>query len=193
MGVVFWRAYTDPLQYLDFIYNGALALLMIEFASLAGAIFMDPTATYVNEAGEPLPNQWRERLQVLGGVLFLGGIVPLFTGQYVLFGAFLLSLIGKLFAKSSTSGPVIYTLYLLVFATLFGTAFFSETISSAFPLPQAVYDARPADAEGGAVDYPEMLLAWGIVYYGLAALIELLFGLFWKPSNKPVPNYITVS
>lgn len=192
LGSLFWQAYLHPLQSLDFIYNGAIAFLLIELASLAGAIFLDPTAIYVNEAKEPLPNQWSQRLQTLMIVLFFGGLVPLFTGQYALLGMFLIGLISKVFAKSSTSGPVIYTLYAMVLITLFAAVFFADIIHDYFPLPEAVYDARPVDSEGSAVDYPEMLLAWGVVYYSLAALVELLFGLFWQPSDNDRPKYITV-
>jgi membrane protease YdiL (CAAX protease family) len=110
-----------------------------------------------------------------------------FTGQWLIALYFVVSLVGKAVYSRSIDAkrrlaPVaagIAMLLLSVFLVVFG----AQLIADLFPFPQEVKAARPSGQSGLFIDTPQTLMAWGVIYFVLISVCELM--IFRKAATGP--------
>jgi hypothetical protein len=174
---LFYSALINPVDFKDFIYKTGIMIFMVEFMSLhsSGMFF-----------GAAQKKQKRGRSVMSPGVKItmfafysLSVIVfASFTGQWLIALYFVVSLVSKAVYSRSIDAkqrlaPVaagIAMLLLSVFLVVFG----AQLIADWFPFPPEVTSARPAGQSGLFIDTPQTLMAWGVIYFILITVCELM-------------------
>lgn len=173
----FLLALLNPVSYVDFIVQTGIWLFLVEFLSIfvggMGKVrfrFAEILSTAIGFVTVAI-------FAIVFGWLFLGSIyLPII---------FLGSIIAKIFGWQAMSGqsyrdysiPLILGSLLVVFF-IFGPEFWVKL----FPFPENLNQYMPEDwvarqesgeISGEFVDRPQTMLAWGVIYFSLAAVIEL--------------------
>lgn len=168
LAVIFLNALLNPLANADFIFKTGMLLFLIEFFSVHSGVVLSSS-----EPGR------LSRLFLLGFYsAFVISLALIFSNPY-LPGLFLLSLAAKLFGARATPGRKASFRAWIFFALFLFTAFVVITIAGAylldsiFPFPQEIISQKPANSHGLFVDTPQTLVFWGVLYYSLAALVEI--------------------
>ena len=128
--------------------------------------------------------------------VFYGMFIVVFaamTGQWLGAVYFLVSLGGKVAYSKSINAeerlkPVAAGIAMLLLST-FTVVFTAGLLKKMFPFPHEVLSARPPGQSGLFIDSPQTLLVWGILYFSLMTLCEIL--IFRKSHGKATQTSFT--
>jgi hypothetical protein len=162
----FAKALLDPLNNIEFIFNTAPLLFIVEFLSIHSAgMLLSNSSKQMGKARYFLIPFYT--LFALGMGLAVGNIYPPVV--------FLLSLVVKLtFHRATPEGEVkIIVDAIVLVSTVFAVVIFADFLSSIFPFSNEVMRQKPTVSAGFFVDTPQTALIWGLLYYGLAIFFEV--------------------
>lgn len=175
---VFLRSLLNPVAHSEFIVKTGIWLFMAEFLSIPSS------------GGGGLINSFRATGNILGSAIGFSIIAVFaltfgwaFLGNLYLPLIFLGSTLVKIFERKAIASSNLYAIPLLLGSLVF--VFFilgPELLVRLFPLPKDFSQFAPpdwvvrherGDISGEFVDRPQTMLVWGIIYFTLAAVIEL--------------------
>lgn len=174
---LFLRALLDPSDFTDFIYRTGIMIFMIEFMSLHSSGMLFGTVRNKKDAGNVFTSlKVKAGLITLYSVLIAGFAAA--THQWLAAVYFIVSLIGKAAYSRSIDAqrrlePVAAGIVTLLLST-FVVVFTAPLLAKWFPFSSEVTAARPAGQGGLFIDTPQTLMAWGIIYFSLMTLCEIL-------------------
>lgn len=173
---LFGIALINPIEYIDFIYHGAIAIFIVEFLSIHSGFLFSPFVA----------NKNKYAIKVFIAMFIFYSLFALIFGLTMqsfyppLF--FCITLLSKFFwSKSSPTGvsmaAISIVIFLLVMIPVAGPENFWERL---FPFPIAFDQYRPESAGGLFTDMPQTVLVWGVLYYSILVIIEILLFKFGK-------------
>jgi hypothetical protein len=169
----YYGALRAPVGREGFIYGASIAMFVVEFLSLHAAGFMGGAR---GTMAKELPSlRSRIGLLVFYGAFAAGVGVAL--GAWVVVLYFLIDLAAKMLgAKAAPNRERFIVAFLVFMVTIFTVIGIPVRMwSEMFPMPPEVLNARPRNASGMFIDYPQTALVWGCAYFVVAAALEVLF------------------
>lgn len=168
---------TNPVYFKDFIYKTGIMIFMIEFMSLHSSGMFFGAAQKEGKTGKKVMTL-KVKIVMFA---FYNVIVITFasaTGQWLAALYFVISLASKAIYSRSIDAeqrlaPVAAGIAMLLLSTclvIFGAQF----LANWFPFPPEVTSARPSGQSGLFIDTPQTLMAWGMIYFSLMTLCELM-------------------
>ena len=179
---LFLYALLDPISNVNFIVQVGIWLFIAEFLSIfvsGGAGRRGGRFRFGDIVSNSIGFIVIALFAFVFGFLFLGSIfLPL-----IFMGSVLVKLFGK---KTATDLPpsTMYAIPLLLGSSLIVFLIGPEFWVHFFPFPEDYNQYVPSDwaarqasdeISGEFVDRPQTMLAWGIIYFGIAATINLLY------------------
>lgn len=152
-------------------------IFMIEFMSLHSSAMFFGTAHKEQKTGKKVMT-----LKVkIAMFAFYNVLVIVFAsaaGQWLAALYFFISLASKAIYSRSIDAekrlaPVAAGIAMLLLST-FLVVFGAQLIADWFPFPAEVKSARPSGQSGLFVDTPQTLMAWGMIYFTLITVCELM-------------------
>lgn len=179
LAVWFLSALLNPIAHVNFIVQTGIWLFLVEFFSIFVSGFGEKSVRFgfANILSTAFMFSIIAIFAIVFGWLFLGNIyLPLI---------FLGSTLAKIFGQQATSGESyrVYAIPLLLGSTLAVFMIEPEFWVNLFPFPENFNQFQPADwakriesgeISGEFVERPQTMLVWGIIYFTLAAVIELV-------------------
>jgi len=189
--VFFVRALLHPADFTDFIYKTGIMIFMIEFMSLHSSGMFFGAAQKQQAGSKVMTLKLKLTLFVFYGMFIV--VFAAMTGQWLGAVYFLVSLGGKVAYSKSINAeerlkPVAAGIAMLLLST-FTVVFTAGLLKKMFPFPHEVLSARPPGQSGLFIDSPQTLLVWGILYFSLMTLCEIL--IFRKSHGKATQTSFT--
>lgn len=179
---IFIGALLFPERHADFIFKSGLLIFVIEFMSIhSSGMFASDKIDITIGSRTKRSGHWFWRFFMIFIYSSFVGAFGIAVGNYFLPLMYFVSLISKVFVNRAAARPM--PMFVSIPLLLFSVGFVAATAewwASLFPFPEEVLGQKLPGSRGLFVDQPQTLLVWGIVYYFLLAVIELL--LFrWGP------------
>jgi len=174
---LFYRALIRPVEFVDFIYRTGIMIFMIEFMSLHSSGMLFGAAREARQNGKRvMPLKAKITLFIFYNIMVAG--IAAATGQWLAALYFFASLVSKAFFSRSIDSqrrmaPVAAGIAMLLLST-FVVVFAAPLLSHWFPFPSEVRSARPAGQSGLFIDKPQTLMAWGVMYFSLITICEVI-------------------
>ncbi|MBI2668721.1 hypothetical protein HYX14_02675 [Candidatus Woesearchaeota archaeon] len=176
---LFTQALLFPEDNVKFIFNSGMLIFLVEFLSLhsSGMIFSPEARTVQSRKLFLLWKIFTVPIKfILVGVYLLFMLVFGFAFQnWAVPVVFMISLGAKYFGKKThthhTSAGISV---LLLIGTVFIVTLLAPLWSVLFPFPESVLQQKMSGSSGIWVDIPQTMLVWGILYYGLLGIIEVI-------------------
>jgi len=180
----FLQALLYPMQNVDWIYNGALAIFFIEFLSIHSSGMIGGLA---QEKQRAIKEGNSINIKIRDNAIFFLIFYGIFTVAIsAIFKVWFLPLyfIASTYIKISevtrldlptkqlTNAKFVFII-LLFLGTTFLTVYTMSLWTWLFPFPEAVLAARPPNASGIFVETPQTLLVWGVLYFSIHLLINI--------------------
>lgn len=177
LAALFYRALTNPVDFTDFIYKTGIMIFLLEFMSLHSSGMFFGAA----QERRKTRKKWMTLKVKVFMFIFYNIFVVTFasvTGQWLAAVYFFVSLASKaVFSRSVDAeqrlAPVAAGIAMLLLST-FIVVFSASLLADRFPFPAEVRAARPPGQSGLFVSTPQTLMAWGVLYFGLMTLCEIL-------------------
>jgi len=174
---LFYSALINPVNFKGFIYKTGLMIYMIEFMSLHSSGMFFGAAQKAKKTGKKFMTIKVKIAMFAFYNIFVIAFASA-TGQWLAALYFVVSLTSKAFYSRSIDAeqrlaPVAAGVAMLVLAT-FLVVFTAPLLADWFPIPPEVRSARPSGQSGLFINTPQTLMAWGVVYFALMTLCELL-------------------
>ena len=174
---LFYSALVNPVDFKDFIYKTGLMIFMIEFMSLHSSGMFFGAA---HQSGKTDNKVMTLKLKIVL-FAFYSLFVIVFasaTRQWLAALYFLMSLTSKAAYSRSIDAekrlaPVAAGIAMLLLSTLL-VVIGAEFLVDWFPFPPDVKAAKPPGQSGLFIDTPQTLMAWGLIYFALMSLCELM-------------------
>lgn len=168
--IPFVNALINPSTQIDFIYKGAMAVFIFEMLTLVLTFFV---FAFVKNAPA-----WVAVLMVLVFIAVgFGWVLAINVSNTVLY-IFIASLVRQLYLgkKSKDALNRIGALKLLIFLLItISVILLSSLIALLVPFSEELISLNPNPASGGVfVDNPQVLLVWGIIYFLLSTLVDIV-------------------
>ena len=184
---LFVRALMDPVEFKDFIYKTGLMIFVLEFMTLhsSGMFFGSQQKT---DGKSPLKTVKAKIAMISFYSLFIVTFAAM-TKQWLAAVYFVVSLVSKAFFSRAINpeqrmAPVAAGIVMLLLST-FIVVWSAGLLVDWFPFPSEVRSAKPAGQSGLFIDKPQTMVVWGILYFSLMTVCEVLIfraGLKKKPS-----------
>lgn len=177
LAAVFGRALLSPEDQVDFIFRTGVLVFLIEFLSVHSGFLLIGLTGDAKSLAIKIPLLAVYAIFVFGfGAVSKNMYLPLI---------FFLGLIAKFFAQKATHNPIlpILSVPLLILSVIVVVFALPERLEALFPFPEAVMAQKPAGSSGDFVDRPQTLLAWGVLYYTVIAIMSVIAFLFSKRSE----------
>ena len=174
---LFYSALINPVYFKDFIYRTGIMIFMIEFMSLHSSGMFFGAAQEAEKTGKKIMTLKAK----IGLFAFYNVFVITFasiTGQWLAAVYFVISLASKAVYSRSIDAekrlaPVAAGIAMLLLST-FLVVFGAQLLAHWFPFPPEVRAARPSGQSGLFVDTPQTLMTWGMIYFALMTVCELM-------------------
>jgi len=174
---LFYSALSNPLYFKDFIYKTGLMIFVIEFMSLHSSGMFFGAAQQAKKTGKKVMTT-KVKIAMFA---FYNVFVIVFasaTGQWLGALYFFVSLASKAVYSRAIDveerlAPVAAGIAMLVIST-FLVVFGAPLLAKWFPFPPEVLSARPSGQSGLFINTPQTLMAWGVLYFTLMTLCELM-------------------
>ena len=173
--VLYAQALIRPQDHASFIFRAGIAIYLIEFLSIhSSGMLLGARGT----AHKKKPSRFF--LLGLYAVFTLGFMVKL--DSWFIGLSFLLSLCAKVFLSRSvrediTRPQIAFSAVNLLFCT-FIVVLPALLLKKMFPIPQSLIAEHANGFSGLFVDTPQTLLVWGILYFAITVLFNML--MFFK-------------
>lgn len=174
----FLQALLFPKDHIDFIYSMGFVIFLLEFLNIhSTGMIMG-----ASEQKKTLHNLRHKGFLLILYLIFYLVAFSVAKNYYVVISA-VISFLSKLFFKQALpkdTSNIAVSGGLLVILTV-ALAMISDLIKIIIPFPEEVYLNKPGNTSGVFVDVPQTLLLWGVLYYFLLGLYEIV--LFKKTRN----------
>ncbi len=193
---LFWAALLNPVANAQFITSLSVLFFVFEFLSLhASGMF----GGLQNTRPENLKAFKQFTVSIFGKTFSFYGTEALLIAFYFLFaityavhfnnwtltGMFAVSVLSKFFGRqalSQTEQGRLASFFLCFLGAIVLVVLFQGLLLKWFPFPTGVFPGG-----GGMFErVPQTIVAWGVLYYALCALVECRF--FFKQSNVAPPT-----
>ncbi|MDA2934459.1 hypothetical protein MYX82_08955 [Acidobacteria bacterium AH-259-D05] len=185
---VFLSALVYPSEDTSFVLNAGLLIFLIEFLSIhSSAMAWGVKKGKVQTSGiaqEFFKKHVKETLIVLYSLFAITFAVAFKNVFYPLY--FFVSLIGKFFGdKAAPSEQKTWVEVGLFIVSMYIVLPFSGILQEHFPIPYTLYNENPDVAVGLFSDTPHTVLAWGVIYFILLTIVEIMFFVRRTKQVKP--------
>jgi hypothetical protein len=161
----------------DFIYKTGLMIFVIEFMSLhSSGMFFGATQQEEKTGKKVMTIKVKIAMFAFYNVFVIAFASA--TGQWLGALYFVISLASKAVYSRAIDvkerlAPVAAGIAMLVIST-FLVVFGAPLLAEWFPFPPEVLSARPSGQSGLFINTPQTLMAWGVIYFSLMTLCELM-------------------
>lgn len=195
LGIMFLNALINPSQNTAFIFKTGMLIFLIEFLSIHSSgmaaglrskgVHQGTFAYKTSVFGSTFARKNPKIMLIAAYFIFVVAFALIFRNWFVpLF--FFVSLVAKFYGNKATQDKLNIGIMILLFiGTVFVVLPFSALFQAFFPIPQEILGQKLPGSSGLFVDVPQTLLAWGILYFFLAIVVEVV--LFWK---RAIKNYL---
>lgn len=184
---LFLNALLFPLEHTDLIFHTGIWIFLMEFLGIISGKFLS--------GGVGSVRKYQNILGLFIFAVFAFGFSILLQNVYYSI-IFIVTLIAKSFGNKAAldhSRTVLNIFILLASLAVVFFVFSPQFWIDFFPFPEAVFNSVSSNSNklrlhvisssGEFIDHPQTLLAWGVVYYSLLTMLEVV--LFWKNERTP--------
>lgn len=177
---LFLRAILSPAEHADFILKTGILIFVIEFLTMHSSVML-------GKRDEIEQKGWK----AFFGKMFFIILYSLFaigtgygTQNWILPLVFFISLVAKVFGKKATKDMTWFPVILLMAAQMLAI-FPGQLLQTYAPLETELYDAIMARSSG-MENIPLFFIIWGVIYYFLFAVVEIILFFWKKPLGEKV-------
>lgn len=200
LGGLFFTALVNP-QNTEFIFRTGMLIYFVEFLSIhsSGMAFgarkkergdNDLRVIFHFAARGPGKNILQQNPKytlVFFYAIFVFSLGLIFKNWYVPI-YFLISLITKFFEKKALRDNLQIGLPILLFLlSTFVAVFAFPILLKLFPFPPKFSQYRMSGSSGLFVDYPQVLMVWGVTYFLSLSIVEIILFFKKRADNKTRP------
>lgn len=177
---LFIQTLLHPVKNLNLLYTTGIVTLIFEFLNIHSSTILNLYREKTGKEIGPFPKLF---------LLFIYSIfiifLSIFSGNIYISIIFFVSLISKVLANKVPTGLNFYQ-FKLYMATLIIAILGTSLWEYLFSFPQEIYNARPDNITGILVDSPQTLVIWGIFYYFLLGITEIISLIREIKKNKSI-------
>lgn len=176
MVAVFLQALLRPEANADWIFRGAFLIFIFEFLAIFAQLWpIKLIEDWRKESKVDKAVVIGQGLFISAGILGFAIIFSYLAGNILAAAYFTISMGSKAYTHLNTKADLhsIYVSILIFIGTLFLSTFLTQVWTTLFPFSNEVLANKLDNSSGLFVDFPQVQLAWGVLYFSILTLYEL--------------------